>query len=109
METAIYAEIDRLKTEKVSDWELQKVRNQVSANMLRSLENNMGLAFRIAGSEAMTGDWRNFLDRSEAVKKVTADDVMRVVNKYLVKSNRCVVYVVKTGGDQEPAPRGQSN
>lgn len=110
LETATYAEIDRLKTEKVTEWDLQKVRNQVSANLLRSLESNMGLAFRIAGSEAMTGDWHNFLDRAEAVKQVTADDVMRVVNKYLVKRNRSVVYVVKTGGEQDSStPHRQNN
>jgi predicted Zn-dependent peptidase len=109
LEAAVYAEIDRLKTEKVTDWELQKVRNQVDANLLRSLQSNQGLAFRIANSEAITGDWRNFLERGEAVKRVTADDVMRVVNKYLVKKNRSVVYIVKTGGEQPSAPTPKTN
>lgn len=96
MEDAIYAEIDRLKTEKVSDWELTKVRNQVDANFVRGLDNNMGLAFRLANSEAIAGDWHQLLNYRDALKKVTADDVMRVAKMYLTKSNRSVVYIVKT-------------
>lgn len=109
LETAIYAEIDRLKTEKVTEWELQKVRNQVDAQLLRSLESNNGLAFRIASSEGLTGNWHYFLDRVNAVKQVTADDVMRVVNKYLVKKNRSVIYVVKPSTDQPAAAAPKTN
>ena len=109
METAVYAEIDRLKTEKVSDWELQKVRNQIDAQMLRSMETNNGLAFRLANSEAVTNDWHNFLDRADAVKKVTADDVMRVVNKYLVKKNRCVTYLVRPESEQAAKATPKTN
>lgn len=100
LETAVYAEIDRMKTEKVTDWELQRVRNQVDAQLWRSMDSNRGLASRIANSEVMTGDWREFLNRSKAVKEVTADDVMRVINQYLVKKNRSVVYLVKPEGAQ---------
>jgi predicted Zn-dependent peptidase len=96
LETAIYAEIDRLKSESVTDWELEKVRNQVDASFIRSLESNMGLCWRLAGSEAVTGNWHHFIDHQMAVKKVTADDIMRVVNKYLIKKNRSVAYIVKT-------------
>lgn len=103
MEDAIYAEIDRLRTEKVSDWELNKVRNQVDANFVRSMDNNMGLAFRLANSEAIAGDWHMFLNYRDAMKKVTADDVMRVVKTYLTKSNRSVVYIVKTETDPTAA------
>ncbi len=95
LEAAAYAEIDRLKTEKVSEWELEKVRNQFDAAFVRSLQSNMGLAFRLSSSEAVTGNWHFFLNYREAVKKVTADDVMRVVNKYLTRTNRSVVYIVK--------------
>ncbi|MCX6828695.1 MAG: pitrilysin family protein [candidate division Zixibacteria bacterium] len=106
LEEAVYAEIDRLKTEKVSEWELEKVRNQKDASFIRSLESNRGLAFRISSSEAMTGDWRNFLDYREALKKVTADDIIRVVDKYLTKKNRSVAYIVKSTSNS-PAKRAE--
>ncbi len=109
LEAVIYAEIDRLKTEKVSEWELQRVRNQVDAQLLRSLESNNGLAFRLASSEGLTGNWHHFLDRANAVKQVTADDVMRVVKEYLVKKNRSVIYVVKPSTDQPAAAALKTN
>lgn len=106
MEDAVYAEIDRMKTEKVTDWELQKVRNQIDAQLARSLESNQGVAFRLASSEGVTGNWHDFADRNEAIKKVTADDVMRVVNTYLVKRNRTVAFIASTGtGKRPPRPR----
>jgi predicted Zn-dependent peptidase len=98
LETAVYSEIDRLKTEKVTEWELQRVRNQVDAQLWRSMDSNRGLAFRIANSEIMTGDWHDFINHSKAVKAVTADDVMRVVNQYLVKKNRSVISIVRPEG-----------
>ncbi len=109
LEDAVYAEIDRLKTEKVTDWELQKVRNQIDAANVRAMESNMGLAFRLASSEGVTGNWHNFLDYADAVKKVTADDVQRVVNKYLVKDNRSVAFIVKTAGDKTAADKPDAN
>jgi predicted Zn-dependent peptidase len=109
LEDAAYAEIDRLKTEKVSDWELQKVRNQIDASNVRAMESNNGLAMRLASSEGTTGNWHNFIDRGDAVKKVTADDVVRVVNKYLVKRNRSIAYIVKTSSNQSAAPAPKAN
>ena len=109
LETAVYAEIDHLKTEKVTEWELQRVRNQVDAQLWRSLDSNRGLASRIANSEILTGDWHDFLNRSKAVKAVTADDVMRVVNNYLVKKNRSVVSIVRPEGEQPAAAAPRKN
>ncbi len=104
LEDAVYAELDRLKNEPVSDRELEKVRNQSDASFVRSLDSNMGLCFRLAGSEAMTGDWNNFLKFRENLKKVTAADVMRTAKRYLTKKNRSVVYIVKSSTpDKAPA------
>lgn len=104
LEAAVYAEIDRLKTEKVTDFELQRVRNQVDVQLMRQLENNMGMARNLTNSEVTTGDWYFFLDRATAVKAVTADDVMRVVNKYLIKKDRTVATLVKVAGDHTEQP-----
>ena len=95
LEDAIYTEIDRLKTEPVTERELEKVRNQSDASFVRSLDSNNGLCFRLANSEVMTGDWNNFLKFRENLKKVSSADVMRVAGKYLTKKNRSVVYLVK--------------
>jgi len=108
LEEVVYAEIEKLKSEPVSDWELQKVRNQIDASFIRSMESNLGIAFRISGSEVVTGDWSHFIKLQEQIKKVTAEDVRRVVSKYLVKSNRTVVYIVKTKSESPSSAALQS-
>lgn len=110
LEQAIYAEIDKLKTEPVSEWELQKIRNQLDADFIRGMNSNMGMAFRLAHYEAMTGNWRYLLTSYDNLKKVTADDIMRVANKYFAPDKRTVVTLVKTEseGEERPMHRGPS-
>ncbi|MBK7141432.1 MAG: insulinase family protein [bacterium] len=109
LEEAVYAEIERLKTEPVSTWELEKMRNQVDASLIRSMESNNGLAFRIASSESITGDWHYFLQSREELKKVTAEDIMRVANQYLTKSNRTVAFITKTPKAQSGGRPGKQS
>jgi len=100
VEEAIYEEIEKLKTEPVTEWELQKIRNQLEAGFIRGLNSNGGMAWRLCSYQAMTGDWRNLLAYHEQIKAVTADDVMRVARKYFVPEKRTVVTLVK----KEKAP-----
>jgi predicted Zn-dependent peptidase len=109
VEDSVYAEIERMKTTKVSDWEIAKVVNQGDAQLVRSLDNNMGLAYRLANSETLTGNWRYFVDYQESLKKVTADDIIRVCNTYLTKENRTVVSLVKPYAEQTTPAPGKAN
>lgn len=93
---SVYAQIDKLKTEPVAKWEIDKVRTQVDADFIRSLNSNMGLAIRIGNMEAMVGDWNYLIVYREEIKQVTPEDIMRVAQKYLVKKNRTVVTLLKT-------------
>lgn len=92
----VFAEIDRLKTEPVEQWEIDKVRTQVRADFIRNLDSNTGLAYRLGSTEALTGDWRYLIDYQEEYKNVTPEDIMRVTNKYLTGKNRTVVTLVQT-------------
>ena len=60
----------------------------------------MGMCWRLANYEAMVGDWSYINDFWEAYKAVTAEDIMRVANKYLNKSNRTVATLVKPDKDK---------
>ncbi len=93
LEDAIYAEIEKLKTEPVSQWDLEKVRNQMDADFVRGLEDNMGLARMLASARNRTGDWRNF-DEREKYARVTPDDIMRVARTYFTGTNRTVAELV---------------
>jgi len=94
LEEAIYAELEKLKTEPVSKWELQKIHNQIDAQYIRVMGSRMGIAQRLSHAQAWTGSWRNFDDR-EKLKKVTPDDIMRVAKKYFRPDNRTVAVLIK--------------
>jgi predicted Zn-dependent peptidase len=75
---ALDAELERLKTEPVSAEELDRVKTQSRAGLLRTLASNQGMASLLPEYQAKTGDWRNLFGELEAIAAVTAEDVQRV-------------------------------
>lgn len=107
LEDAIYAEVERLRTEPVSDRELQKVKNANAADAYRGMVSNMGLLQRVLIAEAY-GSWEDINTYPRDVQGVTADDVLRVAEKYL-DPERMLVTVYRrrdagAGGQASAAP-----
>jgi len=90
IEDAIYEEITRLVATGPDARELERVRNQVAAGSVRRLTSNLGLAFQIADSRALLGDWRETFRQADRLAAVTAEDVRWVAAEYLIQSNRTV-------------------
>jgi predicted Zn-dependent peptidase len=90
IEATIYEEIARLVETGPSERELESVRNQVAAGEVRRMTSNLGLAFQIADSQALLGDWSETFRSAEELDAVTADDVRHVAEQYLVEHNRTV-------------------
>lgn len=103
VEAAIYEEIERLKREPVSPKELEKVLNNLDADLVRGLRSNSGLASQLSFYQAVAGDWRYILKSRDKVAAVTAVDVQRVVTRYFTKSNRTVAVLVKKGNTKDIA------
>ncbi len=93
-EKECYQIIDRLKTRKVSDETLQRIKTKVRASLIRRLDSNSGMAEALTFYYANYGDWRKLFTTIDDTDKVTAGDVMRVAKKYLVPETRTVVYTV---------------
>lgn len=107
VEKAILDELDKVKKEPVTDRELMRVKNQLDADMIRSLGSNLGIAFQVAFAQIIYGDFHAAFRDLERTKKVTAEDVQRVANKYLTEKNRTVAWRVqieeqnKAGGEEK--------
>ena len=104
VEAALLEEIEKIKKEPVTERELQRVMNQIDANMTRSLGSNLGIAFQTVLGQLFYGDFHANFRSIERTKKVTAEDIRRVANKYLIESNRTVAYRVqkeKAAGAEE--------
>ncbi len=103
VEAAIYAELERLKTEPVSAKELEKVLNNLDADLVRALRSNGGLASQLALYQTVAGDWRYALKARDKIAAVTAADIQRVSAEYFTKSNRTVATLVKKAGEKNVA------
>lgn len=88
--TSLRAEIERLKTEPVTEVELERVKTQLKADLLRTLDSNMGMANLLAEYEAKTGSWRNVFDELDAIASVSAVDIQRVAKTTFVAENRTI-------------------
>jgi predicted Zn-dependent peptidase len=110
VEKAVLDELDKMKKEPVSDRELQRVKNQIDANMIRSLGSNLGIAFQVAMGQLFYGDYHAMFRNFDRIKQVTAADVQRVASTYLTENNRTVGYRVQikeegTAGAEEQIDR----
>ncbi len=101
-EAALLAEIEKLKSEPVSERELAKVKNKELANSFRRLQSNFYLMFQLLIYDVL-GNW-DFINTSPAkIQAVTADDVMRVANKYFRDEGRNFLsYFRKEGAEEDP-------
>jgi len=88
MRTSIHKELDRLKTEDVSDEELARFKTRARADLLRGLADNEGLAHQLAEYQTRYGDWRELFRELDKINAVTKADIRRVANKIFVDSNR---------------------
>ncbi|MDF0642776.1 MAG: pitrilysin family protein [Nitrospira sp.] len=95
VEAAILAELERLKSEPVTAKELEKVLNNLDADLVRALRSNSGLASQLALYQTVAGDWRYMLNARDKIAAVTPADIQRVASEYFTKSNRTVATLVK--------------
>ncbi len=90
LRTTILEEIQKIKSGDISKEALERATAQARANLIRRLDSNQGLALALASAEAQQGDWRAVFTKLEDLKEVTVEDIQRVANEYLVKSNRTI-------------------
>ncbi|WP_228060323.1 MULTISPECIES: pitrilysin family protein [unclassified Coleofasciculus] len=88
--TALRSEIEQIKTEPVSPQELERVKTQARAELLRTLDSNMGMARNLVEYEVKTGDWRNLFEQLKAIAAVTPADIQRVAASTFQPENRTI-------------------
>ena len=91
----IQAQLDRLKTEPVSQADLDAAKKRVRVEMLNSMDSNDGLARTLAHAEVLWGNWEVLFDMYDSILATTAEDVRRLANEYFRIDNRTVVKLEK--------------
>lgn len=92
---AMDEEIEKLKSEPVTDAELQRFKTRARASLIRSMSSNQGMAGQLSFFEVVTGDWRNLFKQLEYIEKVTKEDIMRVAKEYFKEEN-CTIAMLET-------------
>ena len=91
LETGVYAEIEKIKSGPIADWEIEKARNNVKRGVVGGLTSSLTRAIQLADFAANFGDPGLINRRIERIAKVTVADVQRVARQYLTAENRTVV------------------
>jgi zinc protease len=90
LERALLEEVERLKADAPSERELTKAKNQIEADFVLGQDSNFYRAMQI-GTAEVVGAGRTYLTSFVAnVRKVSAEDVVRVAKAYLGEDNRTV-------------------
>jgi predicted Zn-dependent peptidase len=94
LELSMDSVTETLKTNLVSEREFQKVKNQITTELVDRKSTMAGIAESLANFEVYFGDANLVNTELEKYNKVTREDVLKVAKKYLNKDNRVVLYYV---------------
>jgi zinc protease len=83
VEEALIDEVNRLGQEGPTPEELSKAKNQLSAAHVFKLTSMQYVGFEIGMAELVEKDYKNFLKGADPYMQITAEDVKRVIGKYL--------------------------
>ena len=92
--------LERLKTEMVSERELEKTINKMETNLIFGLQTNFVRGMRIGFSLARTGDPLGFVEKLENYRRTTAEEIQKVAVKYFTPENRTIIRLLP-GEDSE--------
>ena len=81
VEAELIAQIERMKSEKVSQEELEKVKINTRADFIFSLESSASVA-NLFGSYLARGDLKPLEAYEESINALTVDDIATAANKY---------------------------
>ncbi len=90
VEKVIYEELDKVKASGVTDRELQKAKNVLTAAFYREMKTINGKANTLGSYEVFFGDYKKLFSAADEYAKVTIADVKRVATKYFTEKNRTV-------------------
>jgi zinc protease len=93
-EGSLWAELTRVCDEVMSERELDRAKNLVRSQLLRSLSTTNGRAHTVGQMEVMLGTWRAMLDLPDRYAAITAADVQRVARKTFPPHRRNVVTLI---------------
>jgi zinc protease len=98
VEKELIAQFDRLKTEGISERELQRAKNQFARDYIVSRLSIKEKASQLGHAEVIQKDMASADGEFDTFQKVTLEDIRRVARKYFVPEGRMVMRINPRGG-----------
>jgi len=95
VEREIYGSLEKIKSELITERELQKAKNQIEAAFIFDQDSIFGQAMKL-GYYEITGGWRQLDAYLDGIRKVTREDIRRVARQYLDGDRRTVGTLIPT-------------
>jgi zinc protease len=93
----LIAELERLKTEPISDHELQRTKNQFARDYILGRESNQQKALQLAHAVVIHNDIKTADGEFDIFQNTTVSDVQRVARTYFKPENRMVLTILPSG------------
>jgi zinc protease len=100
VETALLAELDKLKTDGVTERELQRAKNQFARDYILGRESLQDKATHLAHAEVIHSDITTADGEFDIFQKISLADVQRVAKTYFTPERRVILHVMPKGGSQ---------
>jgi zinc protease len=95
--TALITEMEKLKTEPISDRELQRTKNQFARDYILQRESNQSKASVLSHAVVIHRDIKTADGEFDIFQNTTAADVQRVARTYFKPENRLVLTLLPSG------------
>ena len=94
--TTMDEEIEKIKSDLISEREYEKVKNQFEVQFIQSNTRIQGIANSLARAHMLYGDIDIVNDQINIYRSITREEIKDVANKYLNKNQRIEVdYLAK--------------
>jgi zinc protease len=93
VEKALESQLDMVRQQGVSESEIEKVRNTTLASRTFELYSAENICHRIGYSECIEGDYRRWVERLNALEKITTDQIIATARKYWIDTHRHVLHL----------------
>jgi zinc protease len=98
VEKELIAQFDRLKTEGISERELQRAKNQFARDYIVSRLSIKEKASQLGHAEVIQKDMASADGEFDTFQNVTLEDIKRVARQYFVPEGRMVMRIMPRGG-----------
>ena len=98
---ALIAELDRLRTEPVTERELQQAKNQFARDYILDRESDQNKAGQLGHAVVIHSDIKTADGEFDIFQNITTADVQRVARTYFTPENRLVLTIMP----KEPSPQ----